>query len=49
VNVRIRVPGERVMQRVQVNGMAWDDFDAKQNIVILPPKLNGRVSIEVSY
>jgi hypothetical protein len=49
VNVRIRVPGDRVMQRVQVNGKAWDGFDAAQNIVILPPTLNGRVSIEVSY
>jgi len=49
VNIRIRVPGDRKMRSVTVNGKPWKDFDPAGNIVILPPATSGRVILEVSY
>jgi hypothetical protein len=49
VTIRIRVPGDRRMQSVLVNGMPWKDFDPALGIVMLPPAIKGRVIIEVSY
>ncbi len=49
VNVRIRVPGDRKMQSVLVNGKPWKDFDPARNIVILPPAMRGRIMFEARY
>jgi len=49
VNVRIRVPGDKAMRNVLVNGNDWRGFDAARNIVILPPSISGRVNLELSY
>jgi len=49
VNIRIRVPGDRRMQSILVNGKPWKDFDPAQNIITLPPAIKGRVILEVSY
>jgi hypothetical protein len=49
VNVRIRVPGGKKMQRVLVNGKPWKAFDPALDIVVLDPSVEGLVEIEVFY
>lgn len=47
--VRLRHPEAKPMQSVTVNGAAWDRFDARQEWVILPGKLEGIQEIVVKY
>jgi hypothetical protein len=49
VKVRIRVPGNRTMKSVRLNGRPWSDFDPALEIVTLGPSVSGRVELEVNY
>jgi hypothetical protein len=47
--LRLRVPGERKIKAVSVNGAPWTDFDVAQEAVTIPPGHKGPLKIEVSY
>jgi len=47
--VRIRVPDDKKMKRVAVNGKAWKEFDPALDLITLPKGLTGQVVLEVSY
>jgi len=49
LKLRVRVPAEKKMKKVKVNGRSWKDFDPEQEVVSLPSTLRGAVSIEISY
>jgi len=49
IYVRLRHPEAKPMQKVTVNGAAWDRLDARQEWVILPGKLDGPQLIVVRY
>lgn len=46
--LRFRHPTEKPIQRVEVNGKAWDKFDSKKEWVELP-KLEGRTTVTAFY
>jgi len=47
--LRIRVPDNRKMKRVRVNGRTWKQFDPALDVITLPPSLKGQVALEVTY
>jgi len=49
VKIRIRVPGNRKMKAVRLNGRPWNDFDPAQDVVTLGPSVSGSVKLEVTY
>ena len=49
IKIRIRVPGNKRMKRVKVNGKKWKEFDPEQEVIILPPSIKGQVTLEVAY
>src|SRR6185437_1784512 len=46
--LRLRVPGERKISGVTVNGAKWTDFSAEDQSVTIPAR-SGEVRVEVSY
>lgn len=49
IKVRLRAPDNHRMQAVSVNGKSWNEFDAKQETVTLPPNSAGRVDLLIRY
>jgi hypothetical protein len=49
VKVRIRVPGNRKMRAVRLNGQPWKDFDPALDVVTFGPSVSGSVKLEVIY
>ena len=49
IKLRLRVPENHRIRSVQVNGKGWDQFDAGEETVTLPPEAVGRVELSVSY
>jgi hypothetical protein len=49
VKVRIRVPDNKKIKSVRINGKPWKDFDSAQDVVIIGPSFTGQVSLEVTY
>ncbi len=49
VKIRIRVPGNKRMKRIKVNGKKWKEFDPEQEVIILPPSIKGQVNLEITY
>jgi hypothetical protein len=49
VRLRVRVPGEKKIKSVRVNGKPWTAFDAAQDVVILGAALRGRISLEIGF
>ncbi len=47
--LRLRVPGGKQIRAVSLDGAAWKDFSAQQEVVTIPPSHQGTVHIEVSY
>lgn len=46
--IRLRVPGERELKSVLVNGAAWKDFTPDGTITV-PPRFASRLSITANY
>ena len=46
--IRLRVPGERELKSVLVNGTAWKDFTPDGTITV-PPRFASRLSITANY
>jgi hypothetical protein len=49
VKVRVRAPLGKTMRAVTVNGAAWKDFSAEQEVVTIPARAKGEVRIEIAY
>jgi hypothetical protein len=49
VKLRLRVPAGHPIRSAQVNGKTWDQFDAAEETVTLPPRTQGRVNLTVNY
>jgi hypothetical protein len=47
--LRLRAPGEARLNSVLVNGKPWEQFDAKEEVVTLPPGTSGKVRVEARY
>jgi hypothetical protein len=49
VKVRLRVPEGHRMRSVTANGKPWEQFDAEEETVTVPPGTKGRVVLTVRY
>ena len=49
VKLRVRVPENHRIRAVLVNGKTWDQFDAQEETVTLPPGSAGRVELSIGY
>ena len=49
VKLRLRVPGERRIRKVTLDGKPWDRFDPAQETVDLPAGTRGAVELTVGY
>jgi hypothetical protein len=49
IKLRSRVPGGKKMRAVTINGEQWTDFSAEQEVVTIPPRLRGEITMEISY
>lgn len=47
--LRVRAPLGKTMKAVSVNGAAWKDFSAEQEVVTIPTKFKSEAKIEISY
>jgi hypothetical protein len=47
--LRCRVPSGKKMRAVAINGEKWTDFSAEQEVVIIPPRFKGEITVEISY
>ena len=47
--LRLRVPNERPIAAVTVDGKPWKDFDAKSETITLPDSIRGKVKLTVTY
>jgi hypothetical protein len=47
--LRLRVPGERKIVAVELDGKAWREFDAKEETITLPAGVAGKVKLKVRY
>ena len=49
VNLRLRVPGRRPIQSVQLDGRRWEHFNRSTEFIVLPEDISGQVSVTVRY
>jgi len=49
IKIRLRVPGERRMKKVEVNGKTWPNFNPAGEIIVLSPGMKGRTEFRVIY
>lgn len=49
IKLRLRAPGDRKIRAVRLNGAAWSNFDAGQEVVVIPPGQKGQIKLEVAY
>jgi hypothetical protein len=47
--LRLRVPGEKRIRSVTVNGAPWSDYSAETETISIPPRFKGTVKVEASY
>lgn len=47
--LRCRVPGEKKIRAVTINGTKWTDFIADQEVVTIPKSSVGEIKVEISY
>jgi hypothetical protein len=47
--LRLRVPEQKPISAVVVDGKLWKDFDPKTETIVLPASISGRVELTVSY
>ncbi len=49
VKLRLRVPGGHQIRSVTANGRPWDEFNAKEESVTLPPARKRQVDLTIHY
>jgi hypothetical protein len=49
VKLRLRVPEGHRIRSVTANGKSWEQFDAEEETVTMPPGAKGRVVLTVRY
>jgi hypothetical protein len=49
IKLRCRVPNGKKMRVVAINGEKWSDFSAEQELVTIPPRIKGEITVEISY
>jgi hypothetical protein len=49
IKLRCRVPGGKKMRAVKLNGEKWMDFSVEQEVVVIPPRFQGEIAVEISY
>jgi aminopeptidase N len=49
VKLRLRVPEGHRIRSVTADGKRWEQFDAEQETVTVPPAAKGRVALTVNY
>jgi hypothetical protein len=49
VKLRLRAPEGHWIRSVTANGKPWEQFDAQEETVTVPPGANGRVVLSVKY
>jgi hypothetical protein len=49
IKLRCRVPGGKKMSAVAINGEKWADFSAEREVVTIPPRIKGEITVEISY
>ena len=47
--LRLRAPDEMRMKSVTVNGKRWTQFDAANEVVVIPARMGGRVNVVARY
>jgi hypothetical protein len=38
-----------IVRAVVINGEQWTDFSAEQEVVTIPPRFKGEITVEISY
>ncbi len=49
IKLRCRTPSGKKMRAVTINGENWTDFSAEQEVVTIPPRIKGEITVEISY
>ena len=49
IKLRCRTPGGKKIRAVKINGENWTDFSAEQEVVTIPPRIQGEITVEISY
>lgn len=49
IKLRCRTPGAKKMRGVMINGEKWTDFSPEQEVVVVPSRFKGEVTVEISY
>jgi len=49
IKLRCRVPSGKNMRAVTINGEKWADFSPEQEVVTIPPRIKGDMTVEISY
>jgi hypothetical protein len=49
IKLRCRVPSGKKMRTVAINGEQWTDFSAEQEVVTIPPRFKGEITVKISY
>jgi hypothetical protein len=47
--LRLRVPGQRKIRAVTINGAKWTGFSPEQEVVAISPQYTGDINVEISY
>ena len=47
--LRLRVPGEKPIAAVTIDGKPWKDFDVKNETINVPDSIHGKVKLTVTY
>jgi hypothetical protein len=38
-----------IVRAVMINGEKWTNFSAEQEVATIPPRMNGEITVEISY
>jgi len=49
IKLRCRTPSGKKIRAVTINGEAWTDFSAEQEVVIIPPQFKSEINLQISY
>jgi hypothetical protein len=49
IKLRCRTPSGKKIRAVTINGEKWTGFSAEQEVVTIPPRFKGEISLEISY
>jgi hypothetical protein len=49
IKLRSRTPSGKKIRAVTINGEKWADFSTEQEVVTIPPRFKGEITVKISY